>query len=156
MLICVFIRVIYMWEVHILWTLVTGDDRSRFLHNQSTADFQSLREGEVKYLVSVVFMDHLIKLYMLMDVDVLHTGLWHSLCDSYWKDHWSSNCMVHGMVIIFRTATYDFLCLCGCGAVHSVHILTYLCRKDQSSWWYLRTCDITYYNFLTSIRQFLF
>jgi folate-binding Fe-S cluster repair protein YgfZ len=26
---------------------VTGEDRIRFLHNQSTADFQSLKEGQV-------------------------------------------------------------------------------------------------------------
>jgi len=31
--------------------LVTGDDRIQFLHNQTTAKFDSLTEGEVMMLV---------------------------------------------------------------------------------------------------------
>lgn len=31
-----------------LATIVTGDDRIRFLHNQTSADFQSLKSGQVR------------------------------------------------------------------------------------------------------------
>lgn len=122
---------------------VSGEDRVQFLHNQTTANFDCLGEGQVvrlHILHSFLYLKYSTVFWCNNDKRLNLIGMWHSFCDASSSNYWYFSCMGHGnfelllsntnMLLVFFSQTLPNFCNMFLSAC-------YINRKQQLRWWSL-------------------